>query len=350
MKFTPLKRRILRGMQFWHNPSYKDISEKSWILAPPPKTPKSFSAIYLDNQLDKIISVPANGSRILEYARIKGEWKEFRPTIAYLLRSPLLANGCLYKGSMKMPLLKQKERMILFGDCDFLDTAILSSSYVSNVYFCHFIQDELPLILSGQKLGEPITPLRKAYDHEPAYRDFCGLHTRQLTSAKFNELLVIDDISWNDDKVERYEMLRAHIKNLIPASKPVGAFFRRGSSGSLRLLVNEPEVAVFLEKRGFVILDPQNSSAKVIMEKSMGAQIVAGVEGSQLAPGLLSVKDHGTVLVLQPPNRFNNIYKVVTDALEMSYSFVVGSPADKGFKIDINELGKTLDLIAAKSK
>ncbi len=350
MNFIPLKRRILRGIQFWHNPSYQEVSEKTWVLAPPPKIAKSRPAIYLDNQLDKVMSIPLNGSRILEYARVTGEWKEFRPTIAYLLRSPLLANGCIYKGLMKMPLLKQKEKMYLFDDYEFLDTAVLSSSYVSNVYFCHFIQDELPLILSGKKLGEPITPLRKAYDHEPAYREFLGLSTRQLVLAKFNELLVIDDISWNDDKVERYEILRSRLKSLMPASKPIGAFFRRGHSGNLRLLVNEPEVEAFLEKRGFVILDPQTSSAKEIMEKSMGAQIVVGVEGSQLAPGLLSVKDHGAVLVLQPPNRFNNIYKVVTDALEMSYGFIVGSPTDKGFRIDIDELGKTLDLIAEKSK
>ena len=348
MKLVPLKRLILRGMRFWKNPSYKDLSDKSWILAPPPKSPKSSKAIYLNNQLGKVVSVATNHA--LEHARITGNWQEFRPTTTYLLKSPVLANGFVYKNAMKMPLIKTQESMVLSGDYERLDEAVLTSSYVSNLYFCHFIQDELPLILLGQKLGEPITVARKAYDHEPAYRDFFDLHTRQVNSAKCKKLVVIDDIAWNDDKADRYETLRTRLKNLIPSSKPLGAFFRRGRSGDLRLLENESEVENFLEQQGFVILDPQQSSAREMMEKSMGAEIIAGVEGSQLAPGLLAVKDRGTVLTLQPPNRFNNIYKVVTDSLEMAYSFVVGSPTQQGFSIDIDELARTLELVLLKSQ
>jgi hypothetical protein len=40
------------------------------------------------------------------------------------------------------------------------------------------------------------------------------------------------------------------------------------------------------------------------------------------------------MLVLQPPFRFNNIYKDVCDAMQVKYGFVVGDAKDGGFTID----------------
>jgi hypothetical protein len=59
-----------------------------------------------------------------------------------------------------------------------------------------------------------------------------------------------------------------------------------------------------------------------------------GVEGSQLANGFVCMKDGGSMLVLQPPFRFNNIYKDVCDAMQVKYGFVVGDAKDGGFTID----------------
>lgn len=345
-KLIPINRRLRRILSFRHNPSYKEVSDKFWTLAPPPVKANNRPAIYLDNQLERVTAVPTNYQQ--EYERVTGTWKEFRPTVAYLIKSAHLAEGFVYKGAMKTPLLRKKENWILSGDFERIDHGVLTSTFVSNVYFAHFIQDELPLILAGQKLGESITPVRKLYGHEPEYRDFFQLYSRGIERAKFKELIMVDDISWNDDKVERYETLRSRLRDRMPAANPPGAFFRRGTSGTARLLVNEPEVEEFLAQRGFVILDPQTESATDIMARSLGADIVAGVEGSQMAPGLLSVRDHGTVLTLQPPNRFNNLYKVPADGLEMAYSFVVGQPCEDGFRVDLEELGRTLDLIHAQ--
>jgi len=120
----------------------------------------------------------------------------------------------------------------------------------------------------------------------------------------------------------------------------------RGNSGTKRSLVNENEIAEFLSSQGFVIVDPQKMSVDEILFETLGAEIVVGVEGSQLAHGLFPLGAAGTILTLQPPDRFNNVFKDYTDCLGLNYSFVVGNPVTGGFEIRIEDLARTLDMVS----
>ncbi len=60
------------------------------------------------------------------------------------------------------------------------------------------------------------------------------------------------------------------------------------------------------------------------------------------------LKDKGTVITLQPPYRFNNFTKDWADCLGMNYGFVVGDPAEDGFRIDVNDVLRTIDLAGAR--
>jgi hypothetical protein len=80
----------------------------------------------------------------------------------------------------------------------------------------------------------------------------------------------------------------------------------------------------------------------------MGAEVVIGVEGSQIPHALLSMADDGILCCLQPPTRFNNTIKGYTDCLEMQYAILVGHAAPGGFSIDLNNLKRMLDRIDAE--
>ncbi len=109
--------------------------------------------------------------------------------------------------------------------------------------------------------------------------------------------------------------------------------------------VNEDEVAEFLKNQGFAIINPSRISASEIVRQTLGAKLIVGVEGSQLTHGLFSMADDGTLLTLQPPYRFNNVYKDYTDCLGMKYAFVVGKEVADGFEINLEDLARTLDKI-----
>ena len=121
----------------------------------------------------------------------------------------------------------------------------------------------------------------------------------------------------------------------------------RGSTGSLRVLDNELAVAEHLAKtRGFAIVDPTQLSAAEVMRTIAGSSIVLGVEGSSMAHGIYAIRDGGTFFILQPPFRFNALYKEYTDCLGLQFAYLVGQPAEAGgFTIDLDELDRTLDLI-----
>lgn len=75
------------------------------------------------------------------------------------------------------------------------------------------------------------------------------------------------------------------------------------------------------------------------------ANMVVGVEGSHLAHGILGAAPGGSMLVLQPPFRFNNAFKERCDLLEITYAFIVGNAVPGGFTVDLNALAKLIDRV-----
>jgi hypothetical protein len=75
-----------------------------------------------------------------------------------------------------------------------------------------------------------------------------------------------------------------------------------------------------------------------------GAGVVLGVEGSQLLHGVFAMADGGTIVTLQPPDRFITAIKVYCDALGLRYALVVGEGSTEGFHIDVDRVTRTVDL------
>jgi len=82
-----------------------------------------------------------------------------------------------------------------------------------------------------------------------------------------------------------------------------------------------------------------------IVAACAGAKVVIGVEGSQLVHGVNVLQPGGSLLTLQPPDRFVSYYKYLTDRDHQHFAFVVGIPEGDGFRIEIGEVERTLDLL-----
>jgi capsular polysaccharide biosynthesis protein len=125
-----------------------------------------------------------------------------------------------------------------------------------------------------------------------------------------------------------------------------GVFILRRDSGKSRIMLNELEMAEHLRKsRGFRVVDVTTHSVPQILAACAGAQVVAGIEGSQLMHGLMVLPRGASMLTMQPPQRFSPTFKVTTDMMDQNYSFVVGRPAQEGFTVDPDEVERTLDLL-----
>ena len=334
-------RRVLTGRK-----TYQEVSDKHWILCPNESAP-SLPAIYLDGELDKVTAVSEFTSYNWEMERIRGTRREHAATVAYLIRDASVLNGYVYKGAMKHTLVATKESLFGLGATDYIPKAALACTWCGNRFFGDWFKNDLTLTLAAQQLGEAIAVARSPYIHEPDYTRLFGIQVRKVIRVQCGELIIIDDFGQNRFKRERYELLRSRLKVLQPLHNSQGVMIRRGTSGVGRLLTNEAEIERFLETRGFTIIDPESLSATEIVRQTLGAKILVGTEGSHIAHGVFSMAERGTIFALQPPYRFNNVYKDYTDCMDMRYAFVVGKQTPDGFVIDIEDLARTLDKIEA---
>lgn len=337
---VPLKRRFLALLK--GKKSYQEVSDKQWTLCAS-ESYFSPSALYLDGQLDKVTAVAETTTYEEEMRRIQGGISNHGATTAHLLRDAYVLDGYVYKDAAKYGLVATKEELIGPEVASEIPDAALACSFIGNRYFGDWMIGDLPLTLAARELSEPITVKQSLSNHQVEYCNIFDIHAIPVSRVKCGELIIIDDLGQNSFKRKRYEYLRSRLQALEPLEPRAGVMLLRGTSGAKRLLVNEEEIADYLESLGFAILDPLKLSATEIVRRSLGAKIIVGVMGSQLMPAFLSLAEGGSVLCLQPPYQFDNCYKIYADCLNMKYGFVVGEEMPDGFRVDLAELEKTLE-------
>jgi len=333
-------RALLRGKK-----SYKECSNASWIVSPGEKTGAP-SAIFDLEDLDKITSVQHETSIEHERARIYGKKRTHAPTIAYQLKDVLASNGNIYKGNMKYSLTDKRDNFLIDASFEKIPSGCLSCSAMGSRYFGHWMRDDIPKYLASEKIALPLSINTGMTKHQQDYSSFFGLNPRIYSNGWIRDLIILEDYAQNSSKRKRYEFLRSKIRGEYQKSSKSGVFILRGSSGEKRGLTNEREVVDFLEKNNFDIVDPERNSVDEIISRCR-VDMLIGVEGSQLSHFNYAGNDHGAIITLQPPDRFNNVYKDFADCIEMTYGFVVGDAKGPGrFSISINKLEKIINRVS----
>jgi hypothetical protein len=344
MNITPLKQTLLRILTRSRK-TLQDLSSERWIICPAERRHES-PAIYLDHDLDKVTAVMEDTSWELEMSRIQGGETEHAATVAHRIQECELLDGSLYKGPARLPLTPEPKRLISANVNQVIAEGALAASYYGSLYFGHWLTDDLTLHLAAEPLGKPITPARRIYGHESNYLELFNIQPHYTNQVRCKNLIILDDFSQNSYKRQRYLELRSRLQNALPSANP-GAriMIRRGQQGAARVLTNAAEIEKVLEGQGFIIVDPDKSTANEIASSLLGARLIVGLEGSHMTHSVYTVAQNGGVCVLQPPYRFNNVLKNYTDCLGIAYGFVVGRASEGGFTIEPNELLQVLDKI-----
>lgn len=310
------------------------------------------SARHLPGALDKVTALSPWRSWDAEHALIRGGPTEHAASTLHIVDNVQVVDAHLYCGSAKAQPGYGAEKLLLEDGVpvEHLDEAHLVTSQEGSHFFGPFLQCDLPLELIRPADPRNRTMLTKPYEHATGYRDMLGLPpVPTMRRARVRRLTIYVDFAQNSHKIARYRRLRAALRQRLPqagaAARP-GVYLKRGSTGEPRILVNEAKVMDFLAARGFEIVEPARLGAAEIAARTLDAPVVVSVEGSHLSHVIYSMADRGTMLVLQPPDRFAMPYKEFTDALGMGFAFVVGDGAQGGFTVNLAELAATLELAA----
>ncbi|MHC8319930.1 glycosyltransferase family 61 protein [Pseudomonas sp. GB2N2] len=329
----------------------KSLAVKTWDVAPG-STMHSPPAFFLPNQMERVTGWEAKRFYPFEHpARtMEGLGDVVQgPTRGYLLKDVWLIDGALYKDNASFWLsLKPGKFPRIVVDSE-IERGAVYCTQNGNTWFGTRLMEDFPTYPLACNEGTPITTAPSAKfplsAQTRAYEDWLGMQPTRLNGAFFHELVLFDDMSNNQDRHLRYRAMGEKLRSHVTYANHPGVMILRGGDGDLRLLRNELDIAEHLRKtRGFRILDPLKNDVPTIVAACAGAQTVIGVEGSQLVHGVNVLQTGGSLLTLQPPNRFVSYYKYLTDRDRQNFGFVVGTPEGDGFKIDIQEVERTLDL------
>jgi len=348
MSLVRYKERALR-MLGRKSATFREVADKEWTIAPASHSTVP-PAIFAESDLSRVTGVMSDTTVDYELRRVRGGPREHIATTAFQLSDVQLRDGYFVKDRWSYRLLKDPKAAPRNAATLRLPEASIGCSLFGNVYFAHWITDDLTLNLAGQQLAPPLAVERRIYGHEPGYRTLLGVETATAARAHIDRFIMLEDFGQNRYKAERYRTLRNRLRSTCPNS---GAnpriYLRRGVTGVPRILVNTTEVEACLASRGFLIVDPEKKTPEEIAQLINGARIAISVEGSHMVHGFLNLAEGGTICQIQPPYRFNNLFKDYTDCLDMKYAFTVGVASEGGFTLSIPELERFLDRVESTS-
>lgn len=342
---------FLHRLRHRRRPTIEEIADSTWQLCEA-KEERIPPAIYLDGALEQIRAFSPWTTRDYEMPRILGGMIEHAASKAHLLRSATVFGAYIYKGAYKNKHGYGTE--VLSDSSTERFRNLISASLVSNIagseFFGNFLLDELPLALIPTDDNIPFATRTKYYGHEAGYRELLSLpKPEEISNARVRSLTVYTDFAQNSYKRERYVELRRRLAtNFEHHGKPNGRriYLKRGSTGEPRILTNEAQLEVLLDRLGYDIVEPEKLTATEISERVFGASLVVSVEGSHISHAIYSMSEDAAILVIQPPYRFATPYKEFTDCMGMRFGFVVGLPETGGFSVNMNDLQRLADRLS----
>ena len=318
----------------------EQAAESSWVMAPGGE--RSYPpAHFLEKHLSYNLKTYAPLTIPNEIKRINGGHAIVKPTIAYQLNNAKVLDGFVYKGSYRLKVKVEKEKLSNYwGDVERIDEGALVSSWGSNIYFGHWIHDEIPLVFAANKLGvQPYRTGKERYLHQAGYEKLLNLELSTVSKAIFSKLILFSDSSLNTYRVERLRKLRTLLSSSGNSMGNRYVYISRGvRGGNGRELVNEAELVEKLKLLGFCIIEPEKMTPKEIVEACLGAEVVLGIEGSAMAHAFVSLREKGMMVCLVPEYQFNNPYMDFCSSVGLQYGFIVGRAVPGGFKVDLDDV------------
>ncbi len=340
-----LRRKIRR------EPRLDEIASRTFVVSAAERGSRE-AAVYLPNQLERVRSVQFETTWEYETARISAGPVHHAATLAYLVEDAHYVDGDLYATGMRHRQVIRPESKAIWKRAVRVDECALPSMAVGDKYFAHQLID----VAATAVLAETIAPTYFArgsfsenWPHLKAYYQLFGIDLAVLDAALIRKAWVFQDYGMTVNRRARIAALRERAMSSGAAQNGRRIFISRKATGERRLLENEAELGERLAREGFDVVDPVGLTVAEIVERMSGASLICSVEGSNMAHGILTMANRGAILTLQPPYRFNNLWKDFADALDMTYGFVVGEGGKTSFSIRPDDVVKTVDMLSGRN-
>ena len=303
---TYLLRRTIVGK----SPQFKNVSKRSTLICGG-HVVKTIKPYFEETHLARIRDTRHYSAEVIINEHLNRQQTELRPVRIHWVDDAWLIDGSVFlRGAERIDLRNALERRSALRHYSLLpalpyaelNEGVIAATSAGSTWFGHWLEDEVPLLMLSRAYGRPIAHERIEFAHEAPYLAALKLKApERFGIARIATLGIIEEFAQNPNKTLRYETIRARLSRRPKGRSRI--FLYRGASGTPRNLVNERELAVRLEREGFITVDVGTATFDDLLNKCIGASVVVSVEGSQLAHALFMMQDYGTMLILCPPNQ-----------------------------------------------
>lgn len=307
-------------------------------------------ALFVPEQLDRVKRCAFSRSLESEVEKLSTTRWTSRPAAICELRDVLVLGGHVFHGEGRNLLKDSGVLKALFGTLRHIDHVAVPNSFLGLHYFGHWLRDDC----SGYELARSFGPVASisglSYRDLPAYARWFEQNWDEWGGFFAKSATFFSDIGFGSSKANRLRRLRARVRERI---KPEGGakvvLIRRELGDALREPRNEAELLTRLQQAGVRVVDGERAIEEVLPE-IIDADVIIGMEGSQLAHAVMLLREGGAVIALQTPLRFYNPHHEWCRLLGMRYGTVIGSAVTDGFEIDGEEVIRMIDRVIGESR
>jgi hypothetical protein len=347
ISFRPITSRVAKRI---YGDSLAASAETTIEIAPPSRREVDLP-IMLPDEPSRIISHVRGSNPQLNMERLTLRVTHQGPTLLYLIRDAIIADGTLLTPKCFQRLAPEKRKYFFRGSPEEIDEAALCSTYLTQKYFGHWLREGMSMELMAEDQGqEPLVLDHKPWTHEAAYRELLSLHPRRTRVAHCDRLWVFEFFQFNEGFTRTYNRLRERVRTRVGVSSEATkrVFLARGQSGFARTLANRDEVRSALVAKGFTIIDPELMEVADIARILGEARLVVAPEGSAMAHAAIAMPAGAGLLAIIGAQHFNLPYKTISDALGFRFGLTIADPAEGDrFTQPIDRLLRAIDLMEA---
>lgn len=269
------------------------------------------------------------------------------PTMGYRARDVDLIDGVLFGHGAERHLRPRARRRPTYRVPREAISGAIYESWNGNRWFGPWLHEDCLTYRLAEAAGQPVTamPASRYPIHGPTYEARLNMWPRRVGDVHFDELTFFFDEPNNPGKADRARDLRRRLMAGRDIPPVPGVFLLRGGTGDVRIMLNERQVAERLATDyGFLVVDPSTATVDELVAACAQAEVVAGIEGSQIAHGTVLMRDDALMFTLQPPDRACVTFKIQSDRREQDFAIVIGHGNHERFTVEWDDIRRTLDL------
>lgn len=336
---TAISRRLTRSGKFnqW---DYRPVAASVTLDCRP--------AIFFPEQLDRVIACEWGRSLQSEVEKLLATKWRSSPIGICELREVWVLGGHVFHTDGRNLLRDSGIMKALTGKLESFDAVAIPNTRLGLRYFGHWLRDDCSGFEYAKDFGKIISVSLPNYRDAAGYAGLVGQVWEESEGFFAERATFVSDIGFSLEKAKRLRALRARLRqNCKTQNVSSLVFIRRGANDPRRNALNEDELIEQMSRIGVRVVDGDRPIAET-MEDILDAEVIIGMEGSQLAHAVQLLRQDGAIVALQSPFRFYNPHHEWCRMLGMSYGTVVGQAVDGGFEVAFEDVMQMVDLVLAK--